>query len=208
MIILDHARLNENPASRLSRLVRKHFWKELTRDMGETGIELAFRKDQGSLVYIPANAPDQRKFYTELSHRRPELGLTVVPMSKNITPEYVKSLADRPGLLALAIESTDNVSSPMDGIRFLPYVTSGRGHDKLHGWDTCFNVLGLLASDRVDLAKSSVEHICFCIRHYGHVPQVNRSYYLTRSSPPFLTDMAMRVYDKIKYEVNALVFIR
>ncbi|KAH9219991.1 neutral trehalase [Leptodontidium sp. 2 PMI_412] len=206
MIILDHARLNENPASRLSRLVREHFWKELTRDMGETGIELAFRKDQGSLIYSPANAPDQRKFYTELSHRRPELGLTVVPMSKNITPEYVKSLADRPGLLALAIESTDNVSSPMDGIRFLPYVTSGRGHDKLHGWDTCFNVLGLLASDRVDLAKSSVEHICFCIRHYGHVPQVNRSYYLTRSSPPFLTDMAMRVYDKIKYEVNALEY--
>ncbi|KAG4433311.1 hypothetical protein IFR05_011208 [Cadophora sp. M221] len=208
LIILDHARLNENPVNRLCRLIKEHFWKELTRNMGESGIELAFGKGQGGLVYIPTNAPDQHKFYTELSHRRPELGLTVIQMSTNITPEYVKSLAERPGLLALAIESTDDVSSPMDGVRFLPYVTSGRGHDKLHGWDTYFNVLGLLASDRVDLAKSSVEHMCFCIRHYGHVPQANRSYYLTRSSPPFLTDMALRVYEKIKHEVNSLDFIR
>ncbi|KAH7346714.1 glycoside hydrolase family 37 protein [Rhexocercosporidium sp. MPI-PUGE-AT-0058] len=208
MIILDHARLNENPVSRLSRLIKEDFWNELTRDMGEAGIPLAFGNDQGGLVYIPANASEQYRFYTELAQRRPQLGLIVICISKKITPEYVKSLAERPGLLALAVENTSNFPTAMDGIRALPYVISGRGHDKLHGWDTYFNVLGLLASDRIDLAKSSVQHMCFCIRHYGHVPQANLSPYLTRSSPPFLTDMAMRVYEKIKHEVGALEFLR
>jgi alpha,alpha-trehalase len=68
--------------------------------------------------------------------------------------------------------------------------------------------LGLLGNDRVDLAKAMVVNLCFCIQHYGRILNANRSYYLLRSQPPFLTDMALRVYEKIRHESGALEFLR
>jgi alpha,alpha-trehalase len=68
--------------------------------------------------------------------------------------------------------------------------------------------LGLLQDDRVDLAKSMVINFCFEIEHYGKILNANRSYFLSRSQPPFLTDMAIRVYEKIKHQEGALDFLR
>ncbi|KAG7135649.1 Neutral trehalase like protein [Verticillium longisporum] len=68
--------------------------------------------------------------------------------------------------------------------------------------------LGLLVNDRVQLAKSIVLNFCFCIEHYGKILNATRSYYLCRSQPPFLTDMALRVYEKIKHEPDAKDFLR
>jgi alpha,alpha-trehalase len=53
-----------------------------------------------------------------------------------------------------------------------------------------------------------VQNFCFCIKHYGKILNATRSYYLARSQPPFLTDMALRVYDKIKHEPGAIDFLR
>ncbi|KAG4217388.1 Neutral trehalase, partial [Phytophthora cactorum] len=53
-----------------------------------------------------------------------------------------------------------------------------------------------------------VQNFCFCIKHYGKILNATRSYYLLRSQPPFLTDMALRVYEKIQHEPGALDFLR
>ena len=42
-IILDEARLNENPVNRLSRMIRDHFWEGLTRRIDASSIEIAAR---------------------------------------------------------------------------------------------------------------------------------------------------------------------
>jgi alpha,alpha-trehalase len=68
--------------------------------------------------------------------------------------------------------------------------------------------LGLIECKRVDLAKSMVTHFIFCIKHYGKILNANRSYYLTRSQPPFLTDMAIRVFKEIKSDPGALEFLK
>jgi len=68
--------------------------------------------------------------------------------------------------------------------------------------------LGLLLDGKVHLAKSMVINFCFEIEHYGRILNANRSYYLSRSQPPFLTDMALRVYRKIKHEPGALDFLK
>lgn len=68
--------------------------------------------------------------------------------------------------------------------------------------------LGLILDERVDLAKSMVINFCFEIEHYGKILNANRSYYLSRSQPPFLTDMAIRVYKKIEHEPDAKEFLR
>lgn len=58
------------------------------------------------------------------------------------------------------------------------------------------------------MAKSMVQNFCFCIKHYGKIFNANRTYYLGRTQPPFLTDMAFRVYEKIRHESGALDFLR
>jgi len=49
----------------------------------------------------------------------------------------------------------------------------------------------------LELAQGIVEHFVFEITHYGKILNGNRSYYLCRSQPPFLTDFALQVYSRL-----------
>ena len=42
-----------------------------------------------------------------------------------------------------------------------------------------------------------VDHFIFEIRHYGKILNGSRSYYLCRTQPPFLTDMALQIYNQL-----------
>lgn len=121
--------------------------------------------------------------------------------------DYVRDLNDAPGLLALEMETFINEKGEKD-MRGMPFVVPGGRFNELYGWDSYMESLGLLVNDRIDLVIAMVKNFCFCIRHYGKILNANRTYYLCRSQPPFLTDMAMRVYDRIKHEPGALDFLR
>ena len=98
------------------------------------------------------------------------------------------------------IKSPDDVhlsKIPTAGLLYLPhpYVVPGGQFNEMYGWDSYFIILGLLRANRVDLAKGMVENFFFEIQHYGSILNANRTYYLTRSQPPFLTSMILAVYD-------------
>ncbi|KAF8471180.1 neutral trehalase [Kalaharituber pfeilii] len=213
-ILLDESRLSENPVHRVNRLIRDTFWRGLTRFIDDTVIEEVARdpkaermKDPRPRIYVPPGAPEQYEYYKRVAERRPELNLDVVLLPEKITAEYTKSVNDKPGLLALAMEEyTDNTGRK--SLRGCPYVVPGGRFNELYGWDSYMMALGLIRDKKVDLAKSMVINFCFCIRHYGKILNANRSYYLSRSQPPFLTDMAIRVYEQIKHEEGSLEFLQ
>ena len=214
-IVLDENRLNENPVNRLSRLIRNSFWDQLTRRIEGASIEAVARdpKDRTgyprSRIYVPRGAPRQYEYYCRIAQDRPDLDLDVqwLPEGK-ITPEFVRDLNGKPGLLALAMEEHADPKTGALTLRGLPFVVPGGRFNELYGWDSYMESLGLLVNDRVDLVQSMVLNFCFCIRHYGKILNANRSYYLCRSQPPFLTDMALRVYEKIRHEPGGLEFLR
>lgn len=70
-----------------------------------------------------------------------------------------------------------------------PYVVPGGAFNEMYGWDSYFIVLGLVADRRGALARDMVDNALFEVEHYGGVLNANRTYYLTRSQPPFLTAM-------------------
>lgn len=213
-IILDEARLNENPVNRLSRLIKDHFWEGLTRRIDASSIEIAARDpkdwtdDPRPRIYIPRGAPEQHAYYTKVALDRPELRLDVLYLPEKITPEIVRDMNSKPGLLAVDMEEVVDPKTGEKTLRGRPFVVPGGRFNELYGWDSYMESLGLLVNDKVDLAKSMVQNFCFCIKHYGKILNATRSYYLCRSQPPFLTDMALRVYDKIKHEPGALEFLR
>jgi alpha,alpha-trehalase len=86
------------------------------------------------------------------------------------------------------------------GLLFLenPYVVPGGRFNEMYGWDSYFIILGLLPDGRTELARGMVENFFFEIEHYGTFLNANRTYYLTRSQPPFLSSMIMAIYQAEK----------
>ena len=70
-----------------------------------------------------------------------------------------------------------------------PYVVPGGRFRELYYWDSYFTMLGLVESGRQDLAQHMVRDFASLIDKYGHVPNGTRTYYLSRSQPPFFFAM-------------------
>ena len=84
------------------------------------------------------------------------------------------------------------------GLLYLPYpyVVPGGRFNEMYGWDSYFIQVGLLRDGETELAKNMVDNFLYQIENYGKVLNANRTYYLTRSQPPFLTQMVLGVYQK------------
>lgn len=83
------------------------------------------------------------------------------------------------------------------GLIFLPrpYVVPGGRFNEMYGWDSHFILLGLLRQNELGLALDLVGNAVYEVTHFGKVLNANRSYYLQRSQPPFLTAMIRAVYE-------------
>jgi alpha,alpha-trehalase len=83
------------------------------------------------------------------------------------------------------------------GLLFLPrpYVVPGGRFNEMYGWDSFFIQMGLLRDGEFDLAQDLADNFLYEVRQYGKILNANRTYYLTRSQPPFLTEMILAVYN-------------
>lgn len=128
-------------------------------------------------------------------------------------PVYVSRNADslriqqqlRQELRPSDLEKIDLRTLPADlaalrepGLLYLPrpYVVPGGRFNEMYGWDSYFIQVGLLRDGEVDLARDLADNFLYEIREYGKILNANRTYYLTRSQPPFLTGMLLGVYRK------------
>lgn len=75
------------------------------------------------------------------------------------------------------------------------YIVPGGRFREIYYWDSYFTMLGLQQHNRVDLVESMINNFAFLIRTYGHIPNGNRRYYLSRSQPPFFALMVALLAD-------------
>ena len=59
---------------------------------------------------------------------------------------------------------------------------------EVYYWDSYFTMLGF-GAEQADLRRNMVMNFAHQIRRYGHIPNGNRTYYLSRSQPPFFYRM-------------------
>lgn len=114
-IVLDEARLTENPVDRLSRMIKYSFWSSLTRRIDGDGLEIICADPKNRTanvkprIYVPHGEPKMAEYYRQVAEERPHLGLDVVVLPpKPDDPKFVKSLNDKPGILALAMREVDD----------------------------------------------------------------------------------------------------
>jgi alpha,alpha-trehalase len=80
-----------------------------------------------------------------------------------------------------------------------PYVVPGGRFRELYYWDSYFTMLGLAEAGRYGLFESMLENFRFLIDTLGHIPNGNRTYYASRSQPPFLSLM-VELYARVRGE--------
>ena len=70
-----------------------------------------------------------------------------------------------------------------------PYVVPGGRFREVYYWDSYFTMLGLIESGRTDLVRSMLDNFAHLVETVGHIPNGNRTYYLSRSQPPYFAAM-------------------
>jgi alpha,alpha-trehalase len=76
-----------------------------------------------------------------------------------------------------------------------PYIVPGGRFREIYYWDSYFTMLGLKESGRIDLIENMVNNFSYLINQFGHIPNGNRTYYLSRSQPPFFSLMISVLMD-------------
>ena len=70
-----------------------------------------------------------------------------------------------------------------------PYIVPGGRFREMYYWDSYFTMQGLKVAGKTEIIESMINNFAFLIDKYGHIPNGNRSYYLSRSQPPFFCMM-------------------
>ena len=127
-IVLDEARLTENPVDRLSRMIKNSFWNALTRRIDGDGLEIICADPKNRTgrvnprIYVPHGEPAMAEYYRKVAREKPHLNLDVqVLPPKPDDPIFVKSLNTKPGILALAMQdaSDGKCGKTLKGIPFI-----------------------------------------------------------------------------------------
>jgi alpha,alpha-trehalase len=77
-----------------------------------------------------------------------------------------------------------------------PYIVPGGRFREIYYWDSYFTMLGLAVSNRYDLIESMLDNFAYLVNTYGHIPNGNRNYYLSRSQPPYFALMVELLQQK------------
>lgn len=86
------------------------------------------------------------------------------------------------------------------------YVVPGGRFREVYYWDSYFTLLGLQTAGENELVRDMVENFAYLIDEVGHIPNGNRTYYLTRSQPPFFALM-VEVLEEIEGTEACLEFL-
>lgn len=70
-----------------------------------------------------------------------------------------------------------------------PYIVPGGRFREIFYWDSYFTMLGLQVAGHIDLVESMVNNFASLAIRIGHIPNGNRTYFLSRSQPPFFSFM-------------------
>ncbi len=174
---------NPSPQTNTSDILAyiKQTWTVLTRsnrDLPKAAVDPKFHPDADGRwpVFVPRteNAP-------EIETR----------LEREIDPAAFKSIVIKP-------LPEDTSSMEEQGLLYLPrpYVVPGGRFNEMYGWDSYFIQVGLLRDNELDLAKDMTANFLYEVKNYGKILNANRTYYLGRSQPPFLTEMILGVYKK------------
>ena len=229
---IDISRVRLDPASYLAYRIEQHYWDALTRRIDaepqgllrsatdeklgaeeqrhdelcpeearcsscrrtQPGASAGISKTERELyVYYPASDPRARDVFAGAGIPG---RLVLSPLPERPRPSWIldTTRSHRHGLLTLALDANG---------RGRPFVVPGGRFNEMYGWDSFFIAAGLVENPmRLELARSTADNQAYEIVHYGKILNANRTYYLTRSQPPFLTSTISELWRRLPHTTD------
>ncbi len=149
-------------------------WQSLRRSMNECGSLVDPKVKTRPVLYLPVDVAEP----AQVAALTRKCGVQVERLPVKIARIGQKLPPLKPGLL------------------YLPnaYMVPGGRFNEMYGWDSYFMILGLIQDGQITMARGIVENFFFEIGNYGGILNANRTYYLTRSQPPFLSSMIRAIW--------------
>ena len=189
---VDLSRIQENPVQRISRKIKDDYWEELTRTIDKKGLTQIIEDEKTSsdeaTLYVAAKDKQGVAYFQALEKELPNFKVEILP--ENYSVEYVETLNEKPGILALALEQK------IYSLQGVPFVVPGGRFNEMYGWDSYFIGVGLLIDGQIGKAIAIAENFKYQIIHYGKILNANRSYYLTRTQPPLYSSLLIEIAKK------------
>jgi len=179
-LLASFAATAQSPTAANQAAIREYIasgWDTLSRSMSECKSVADLKVTTTPVLYLPADLPTPPAVAAMQATCHVEV---------DRLPRVIHRIGEvRPTELAV------------EGLLYLPnrYVVPGGRFNEMYGWDSYFILLGLVRDGRNDLARGMVENFFFEIENYGAILNANRTYYFTRSQPPFLSSMIREVYE-------------
>jgi alpha,alpha-trehalase len=125
----------------------------------------------------PLDREGLRRFVTA-NFRLPDISDMKAPSGLSLDP-HIRALWD------MLVRSSDPCPAGSEIGLPEPFVVPGGRFRELYYWDSYFTMLGLARSGRQDLVEQMIVDFGSLLERFGHIPNGTRSYYLSRSHPPF-----------------------
>ena len=91
--------------------------------------------DSARRIYVPENEPKMIEYYKKVAADKPDLHLKVEVLPINYNADYMHSINDKPGILALAMREVKTVDGNTD-LQGVPFVVPGARFNELYNWVT------------------------------------------------------------------------
>ena len=194
---------------------------EPARDLGALyhDVELAavFPDSKTFADARPRQAPDEISARYDVERRSPGFSLKTfveqhfalpVSVGGDLRPEASTGMEEHiRALWPMLMRSADTTDAHSTLIP-LPnsYVVPGGRFREVYYWDSYFTMLGLVQSGRTEVVRSMLDNFAHLIATVGHIPNGNRTYYLSRSQPPFYAAM-VGLYARATDTTKALPYL-
>ncbi len=149
---------------------------------------------------IPKTNPDDILKAYRLSKNKPYFSIAIFfnehfqvqeSPSSDFKSDTSKSVIDHIELLWEVLQRKADVLVEGSSLIPLPkaYIVPGGRFNEIYYWDSYFTMLGLAESKRYDLIESMLDNFAYLIDEFGFIPNGNRTYFCSRSQPPFFSLM-------------------
>ncbi|WP_442589404.1 alpha,alpha-trehalase TreA [Pedobacter sp. AW31-3R] len=168
---------------------------------GKTFVDCLPKRDPQLIVrdYLKLKATANKfnlKSFVEANFVLPDSGISATPEAAALLDKTPDSTANQPLVTHIHQLWTALGRTPKDRLQHSslldlphPYIVPGGRFREIYYWDSYFTMLGLQVSGENETIENMVKNFAFLIDQYGHIPNGNRNYYLSRSQPPFFSLM-------------------
>lgn len=177
----------KSPDEEFGSLFREVQTRQLYSD-GKTFVDMAPRRRVQQIKREYKLASQDPNFHLADFVKRHFYDFTETEQSQAAIPKSSSAREHVTNLWPLLVRRAPKSKGSLIALPYDYVVPGGRFNEQFY-WDSYFIMLGLAADNQWKLIEGMMKNYAYMIRRFGFIPTANRTYFTSRSQPPFFAHM-------------------